>query len=69
MARFRFACGLTGYSRRFEARCWRGSTCSKVEEADKKIGRTMMARHEAKLAAKSPSKPAAGLPAKEKKRR
>jgi hypothetical protein len=40
-----------------------------VEEADKKIGRTRMARHEAELATKSPSKPAAGLPAKEKKRR
>ncbi len=40
-----------------------------VEEADKKIGRTRMARHEAKLAAKNPSKPAAGPPAKEKERR
>ncbi len=40
-----------------------------VEEADKKIGRTRMARHEAKPAAKGPLKPAAGSPAKEKKRR
>jgi hypothetical protein len=40
-----------------------------VEEADKKIGRTRMARHEAKLAAKSTSKPAVNPPAKEKKRR
>ena len=40
-----------------------------VEEADKKIGRSRMARHEAKLAAKSTSKPAVNPPAKEKKRR
>jgi hypothetical protein len=40
-----------------------------VEEADKKIGRTRMARHEAKLAAKNPSKTVTGPPAKEKKRR
>lgn len=40
-----------------------------VEEADKKIGRTRMARHEAKLATKSPSKTAAAQPAKEKKRK
>ena len=40
-----------------------------VEEADKKIGRTRMARHEAKLATKTVSKIAAPPPAKEKKRR
>ena len=40
-----------------------------VEEADKKIGRTRMTRHETKLATKSLSKPAAGPPAEEKKRR
>jgi phage-related protein len=40
-----------------------------VEEADKKIGRTRMARHEAKLAARNPSKTAAAQSAKEKKRR
>ena len=40
-----------------------------VEEADKKIGRTRMTRHETKLATKNLSKPAAGPPAKEKKRR
>jgi hypothetical protein len=40
-----------------------------VEEADKKIGRTRMARHEAKLATKSTSKPTVNPPAKEKKRR
>lgn len=40
-----------------------------VEEADKKIGRARMARHEAKLAIKSLSKPAAGTPPKENKRR
>jgi hypothetical protein len=39
-----------------------------VEEADKAVGRTRMARHETKLAAKSLSKPA-GPPAKEKRRR
>ena len=40
-----------------------------VEEADKKIGRTRMVRHEAKLAAKMGSKTETRLPAKEKKRR
>lgn len=40
-----------------------------VEEADKKIGRTRMATHEARLATKNPSKPAGHPPAKEKKRR
>jgi hypothetical protein len=40
-----------------------------VEEADKKIGRTRMARHEAKLAAKSGSRIEIRLPAKEKKRK
>ncbi len=40
-----------------------------VEEADKKIGRIRMARHEAKLAVKNPSKPGSGAPAKEKRRR
>jgi hypothetical protein len=40
-----------------------------VEEADKKVGRTRMARHEAMLPNESPSKPAAGPPAKGKKRR
>jgi hypothetical protein len=39
-----------------------------VEEADKKIGRTRMARHEA-LAAKTGSKTETRSPAKEKKRR
>ena len=40
-----------------------------VEEADKKIGRTRMVRHEAKLAAKMGFKTETRLPAKEKKRR
>jgi phage-related protein len=40
-----------------------------VEEADKKIGRTRMARHEAKLAAKSGSRIEIRPPAKEKKRK
>ena len=40
-----------------------------VEEADKKIGRTRMARHEAKLAAKSGSRIGIRPPAKEKKRK
>lgn len=40
-----------------------------VEEADKKIGRTRMVRHETKLAAKMGSKTETRLPAKEKKRR
>jgi len=40
-----------------------------VEEADKKIGRTRMVRHEERLADKNVSKPAAGPAAKEKKRR
>ncbi len=40
-----------------------------VEEADKKIGRTRMARHEAGLAAKTGSKTETRSPAKEKKRR
>jgi hypothetical protein len=44
-------------------------TTAIVEEADKNIGRIRMARHEAKLATKSSSKPAAGPPAKEKRRR
>jgi len=40
-----------------------------VEEADKKIGRTRMATHEAKLTAKTGSKTETRSPAKEKKRR
>jgi len=40
-----------------------------VEEADKKIGRSRMAKHEAKLAIKDTSKPQSGSPAKEKRRR
>jgi phage-related protein len=40
-----------------------------VEESDKKIGRTRMVRHEARLAAKKVSKPDTRPPAKEKKRR
>jgi hypothetical protein len=40
-----------------------------VEEADKKIGRTRMARHEAKLATKNISKTVSGPPAKGKRRR
>jgi hypothetical protein len=40
-----------------------------VEEADKKIGRTRMATHDARLATKGLSKTASGSPAKEKKRR
>jgi hypothetical protein len=40
-----------------------------VEEADKKIGRTRMARHEARLAAKIAPTYQSGMPAKEKKHR
>jgi hypothetical protein len=40
-----------------------------VEESDKKIGRTRMATHEAKLAARTAQKPAARTPAKENKRK
>lgn len=40
-----------------------------VEEADKKIGRTRMARHEAKPANVNLARPVPGRPVKEKKRR
>ncbi len=40
-----------------------------VEETDKKIGRTRMARHEAELSTRNPLEPVAGAPVKEKKRR
>jgi hypothetical protein len=44
-------------------------TTATVEEADKKIGRTRAARHEAQLATKASSKTQSSLPGKEKKRK
>lgn len=44
-------------------------TTSAVEEADKKIGRTRMARHEATLANRSLTRPTAGTQSKEIKHR